>query len=387
MEIIIYALLIIGSLVGLYYWLKFEPLYGEQYQLRFFGTPLFVIRLSGNGPWYTRLGVYLIFGPFKITKFTYEWVDEMSYKEYSDKQETYKSMSDHSIKLKWQPELKDTELTEKDGDFIPKNSSTTVLVSRKEDKISLKDIESFKVAAPFETGDSYRGYRIFTLFLNVDEFTEVISKARVWQEVAALKFESEYTAWSKGKDGKRTYQELQSTTMNELMNQMGSNSGDSFINEINETLKAKGFKFTISSVEGGKIFLNPETRDMLEEQEKPVKASFQQKTAEIEAKTLEITEEGKAKAAKIKAEAEATNIETIGTAKNKVLEERILKLKDLYGYQKDLITAKYGKDGLKDLKFYIEGNGQGADANTQIMVDTLLGLNIHEEMRQEGGAS
>lgn len=379
---IIYLLLFIGVLTGLYYWLKFEPEYGEQYQLTFFGEPLFVIRLSGNGPWYTRLPIYFIFGPFKIKTFIFEWVDEMTYGDYLEKVEVYKTIPGYKIKPEWIPSLKEEEL---DEDGNPKNLATKILVLRHEPKKSLKDLEVYKVAAEFETVDNYRGFRIFSMFLNIDDLTKVISKVRRWQEAAAVKFKSEYLAWSKNDEQGITYKKLRSTTIPKLMSNLGKEKDKSFVEEINSLLTEKGLGFTISFIEGGGIILNPESRDLIDEQEKPIKAGFEQETAKIEAKTLEITETGKAKAVDIQANAEAKKIKTIGTATNQILEERIQKLKELYNYQKDLIAAKYGKDGLKDLKIYIEGNGQGANSDVQRMVDTLLGLKLHSEVEQEGG--
>jgi len=395
-ENLVWLILAIPITIILLWWLttviknSFKPLQGEIYLLRIFGWHWFEVRLGDPAAkWFQKLLYYVLIEPFNRGSFIYEWTQQITYEDYLKRKRFVENKKDYDISIVWQPKYKDSELG---SDGLPKDKTTLIIVSRKEKMFSLKKNESFTLAVEFETKNGWRGWRLFTLFLEIESLSLIISEFRHWQQASVLTFKGEYNSWSKTVE----YATLRTTTMNNLDVELGKDKTSSFIDEINS--QTIGFGYKVKSIKEGDIYLSAESADLQEAQEEQAKSEYRRQAAEADAETTKIKAQADGKATVIKAEAEsekikkiaeaeAEKIKTIGVASNQILEERILKLKELYGYQKDLITAKYGKDGLKDLKFYIEGNGQGADANTQRMVDTLLGLNIHEEMRQEGGAS
>jgi hypothetical protein len=243
--------------------------------------------------------------------------------------------------------------------------------------VSLRRTEGFALAAEFETKDGYRGYRMFTLFLEIENLSSVITEIRQWQTPAQLTFKSEYNAWSK----KVIYKTLRETTMNSLLTtELGADKTKSFIIEINAKIAKFGYK--IGLIEAGSVYIDLVSRDLLEAQEAPQKAQYILTTAKVTAQTKEVNANADAKVITIAATAEATKVTTIGAATNTVLANRIKILKDLYDYQKDLIVAKYGSKGLENLRVYIEGNGQGTSSDIQKMIDTLVAFDIHEEKKE-----
>ncbi len=382
-EIIYWLLLGIILVIPALLWIRtfftrsFSPLQGEIYLIVLLGLHLFEVRIkSPTVKWFQKLIFYPLFWPFNRGTFMYEWTSQMTYEEYLKRKKVVENKKDHNISIVWQPRYKESELG---LDGLPKDKTTLIIVSRKEMMFSLKPNESFTLAVEFETEDGWRGWRLFTLFLEIKSLSKIISEFRQWQQASALTFKGEYNSWSKTV----SYETLRSTTMNQLNVKLGKNKDVPFVDEINEQTEEFGYR--VKSIKEGDIYLSDGSIDLLEAQEKKRKAEYDYQAAKVEAETTEVNANADAKAIGIIAKAEAEKITTIGTAKNQVLGDRIKKLKDLYSYQKDLIVAKYGNEGLKNLKFYIEGNGS-ENSNVQKMVDDLLALNIHDELKQEGGS-
>ncbi len=362
-ETLILLIIALGALVGLYFWARtfknsFKPIQGEKYIITFFGIHMFEVRLGDPSlRWYQKLPFYLLAEPFGRAFFVYEWVQEIAVSDYlkiKKKEESLKS-EDYHISIIWRPKMEPTEI---DQDGTPKDKSTIVLVSRKERMYSLRDIEGYTLAAQFETSDTFRGFRLFTLFLSTEDLSKIISKARRWQQASSLTFESEYTAWSK----KTPYRVLLETTIDELRKNLGKANED-FVDEINETIR-EDFGYSIKSVKGGKIYLNPESQDLLDSQEQKKLAQDKLDAAKITAETTQVD-----------AIAEALKITTVEKATTGVIDERtsiaLTAANKLNALALEQIKAKYGPDGIGKLPGVFVENG-GANNEGTVDVDKLI---------------
>ncbi len=348
-----------------------SPETGERYIFAFLGVHLFEIAVHDEKKsWFQRLPFYLVFWPFKIVHFNYRWVDDMTYAEYLKKEEELKGEKYCDITPLWQP---DDIADELDADGHPKNKTVRILVARKERKRSLKDVEAYSIAAEFETKDNYRGNRIITLFLEINNISTVISKVHDWQEAAATVLQNAFNAWSKTV----TYDELRLTTMEKMKLAMGSTDG-SFIDELNEDVKI--FGFSVINAQAGNIFINKETRNLIDSQEKKTIAKNDFDAAEINAKTTETN-----------AKAKALAIETVGTAEANVLDKKatVVKslVKDTNEYAIQQIKAKYGDAGIAGLRgVHVEqGTSSASPINTGNLIDHFISGKMLEVHEQEGG--
>lgn len=381
--LLVLSLLVLVPLIvwGITFKRSFTPKQGEIYLLQFFGVHWFTIEV-GNPlvEWYQRLSFYILFWPYSLVSFTYEWVAEMTYAEYLEKVRIAQSTTDYAVSVAWEPQYRKKELnsdgttkyeSEVDASGMPIDKTVRILVSRKEKMISLKEIEGFALAVEFETEDGFRGWRLFTLMFKIEDLSKVVSKFRQWQKAASLKFQGEYNTWSKTV----SYKVLRSTRLDDLLLTMGSNKGESFIKEINETVS--GFGFTVIKALEGPIYLALETQDMLESQEKPKKAQDDFEAAQLEAKTKQT-----------KADAEAGAIKTIEKAKTEVLQERttigVTAAKNLSKLTVDQNRSKFGLGGLAAMKgTYVEnqsnGSASGAIDTTKLLENILAYKIVHNE--------
>lgn len=362
---------------------SFEPVYGEEYIIMLFGFPVLTVKTaSPTARWHQKWPYYLVAWPFKVASFIYEWVQEMTYEEYLHKKEFARTKKDYDVSIVWQPKYKDVELL---PDGTPKDKTVTILVSRKEKLKSLRQIEGFTLASEFETSDGYRGWRIFTLLLEIQDLKEIISRFRQWQRPAVLTFKGEYNSWSKTVD----YVTLRKTTMNQLNVNLGRSAAEPFINEINE--KTKEFGYIVNSIKEGEVYLAAETMDMIELQEEPKKAQLRSEAAKFEALTTTTKAQAEANAITIKATGEANAIAKIEGAKTKVIEERtkiaIKAFEKLSAQQVLQLTAKYGSEGIGKLTgTYVEaGNDGGTNRiDVQELIQDILALKVAVNT---GGAS
>ncbi len=354
---------------------SFEPLTGEIYLIAFFGIHLFEVRLGDKtAKFFQKLPFYILFWPFNRISFIYEWVQEMTYSDYLKKKKKAEDMEseDYSVSLLWRPKLKTEDL---DPDGSPKDKSTMVLVSRRERMFSLRSLESITIAVQFETKDTFRGYRLYTLFLTVESLRKITSKPRRWQEASTKKFGGEFMAWAKGV----SYTEFQETTISKLSKELGRSQSESFIDEINEDIRTE-FGYFIKSAESGHIYLNPESQDMLESQEKKKKAQDEKDAADINAQTVQVN-----------ADAEALRIKTVEKAVTEVIDERtriaVQAFKELTGQQVQLLQAKYGQDGIGKLTgTYIEASGAESNGvDVKELIKDILAFKIAK--KSEGGTA
>ncbi len=378
---IILFLLALGALVGFVFWIisfkrSFTPIQGEEYQLTFFGMHVFTIKLKDpNLKWYQKFPFYLLFWPFGIASFMYEWVQEMTYDEYLKKVEIAKTRKDYEVTLVWQPKYKPEDL---DEDRTPLDKTVMVLVSRKERLTSLREIEGYKLASEFETIDNFRGWRVFTLFFEIKDISKVISRFRQWQSAASLTFKGQFNSWTKGV----TYATMRSTTMNQLDISLGRSTTESFTEEINE--KTKEFGYIVNSIKEGEVYLAAESQDMLESQERMKKAQDERDTAKVEAETTQI-----------KADAEALRITTEEKAVTAVIDERtgiaVKAANDLNKQALELTKAKYGTDGIGKLPgVYVEAGSGNNETTVDIdkLLENILGHKINQNQTQaQGGAT
>lgn len=362
---------------------SFEPIEGEEYQIGFFGRHIFTVKLGDpKVKWFQRLPYYILFAPFKVITFTYEWVQEMTYEEYLEKKAIAVTRKDYAVSIVWQPKYKDTELQ---ANGIPKDKTVKILVSRKEKLHSLREIEGFTLATEFETADTYRGWRLFTLLFEIKDLSKIIKRFRHWQQPATLTFKHEYNAWSKTVN----YETLRTTTMNKLSQNLGRSTAEPFLTEINE--KTIEFGYIVNSIKAGEIYLAAETMDMIELQEEPKKAELRSKAAEFNAKTVTTNAQADADAEVIKAKGTATAIETIEKTKTKVIKERtkiaVDAAKDLSKLTVDQHKAKFGDSGISGIKgVYVEGqNGAASTVNTQDVLENILALRIEDSQQNQGG--
>jgi hypothetical protein len=362
---------------------SFTPIQGEIYVITFFGMHILEVRLGDpKVKWYQKLPFYLLFWPFGRASFIYEWKQEMTYADYLKKVEKARTTKDYDVSIDWEPQYLgagtnidgSTRESEIGTDGMPKDKSVKILVTRKEKMLSLRQTEGYTLVAEFETSDGFRGWRFFTLFLNVENLSEIISKIRQWQAPAQLTFKGAYNAWSKGV----TYVVLRTTTIDKLNLEIGRDKNEPFIDEVNE--KVSGFGYSIGSIKEGVVYFDLATRDMLESQEAPKKALDIKNAEIVNAETVEIKANAKAKA-----------IETVQAANNKAIETRTKIATNAYAeISKSLVTvntSKYGKDGLTGLKFYVEaptGGENGTNTmNPQTFVNQILALQVNEDLQNE----
>lgn len=363
---------------------SFSPVQGERYMLTFFGLHLFEIRVGDKSAhWYQKLPFYLICWPFNVASFNYEWVQEMPYSEYLKKLKIAETKTDYDVSVAWEPEYHQKEYnpdgttkreSEIDENGIPIDRTTRVLVSRKEKMISLRKNEGYAVAAEFETSDGFRGWRIFTLFFEIQDLSKVISEIRQWQKPANLTFIGEYNKWSKTV----TYKELRETSLNDLILKLGKKQDESFIDEINEQISRFGYK--VNLITEGQVYVSIETQDMLESQELPKKALDKQNAAKIEAETV-----------RIKAAGESDALKRIEDTKTKIQENRVAievnAAKELSKFTVEQLTAKFGKKGIGGMTgVFVEGSGNSdiQTFNTEKLVENILSLTI---AKNQGGVS
>lgn len=351
---------------------SFSPVQGERYMLTFFGSHFFEIRVGDESAhWYQRSPYYLICWPFNIVSFNYEWVQEMPYSEYLKKLKIAETKADYDVSVAWEPQYNQSEI---DDNGTPKDKTTRVLVSRKEKMISLRKNEGYSVAAEFETSDGFRGWRIFTLFFEIQDLSKVISEIRQWQKPANLTFIGEYNKWSKTV----TYKELRETSLNDLILKLGKKQDESFIDEINEQINRFGYK--VNLITEGQVYVSIETQDMLESQELPKKALDKQSAAKIEAETV-----------RIKAAGESDALKRIEDTKTKIQENRVTiavnAAKELSKFTVEQLTAKFGEKGIGGMTgVFVErsGNSDIQTVNTEKLVENILSLTI---VKNQGGVS
>lgn len=372
----------LGVLILLIFWGRsvfrksFSPIQGELYIITFFGVHILEVRLGDvNAQWYQKLPFYLLGWPFGIAPFNYEWVQEMAYSEYLKKVEIAKSKDGYDVSIAWEPEYRQKEYnqdgtikreSEIDDNGVPKDKTTRVLVSRKEIMTSLRKNEGYAVAAEFETSDGFRGWRIFTLFFEIQDLSKVISEIRQWQKPATLTFTGEYNTWTKTV----TYKELREKSLNDLILKLGKNTDEPFIDEINEQIAQFGYR--VSSIKEGQVYVSAETQDMLDSQELPKKALDKKNAAEIEAET-----------ARIEADGEADALLKVESAKTKVIDDRtkisVNAAKELSKLAVEQLSAKFGEKGLSGLNgVYVEaaGNSGIQTVNPEKIMETVLSLKI-----------
>jgi hypothetical protein len=394
--------LIVFILWGISFRRSFEPQQGEYYVLQLFGWHLFVICI--NDPrfqWFQKLKFYILFWPFKIAIFWYQWVEEMTYTEYLEKKEIAKVTKNYDARIEWQPQYRQDELIAQGPSELigtPLDKTVRILVARKEKMKSLKKIEAYSFVAPFETSNNFRGSRIFTLYLEIEDMSTPISRIHNWQKAASQVFSTEFTAWSK----KVSYTKFLETTIEQLKIALGTTDG-SFLDEINENLQH--LKFKISRAEAGPVYLNLESRDMLESQEEEEKAAnrlaatqkdAQGKKALADALAYEIKQKGIAEAAALEqkgiaeannakkmGEAEAANVELIGTAEVGVLSQKTKTLQKFVQntnqYSVQQIKAKYGESGIAGLQgVYLENSGENHNINIPQLTNHIIGDEIQK---------
>jgi hypothetical protein len=360
---------------------------GESYVITFLGIHILEVKIGDpSAKWYQKLPFYPLGWPLNKASFIYEWAQLMTYQEYLEKVEISKRKTDYSVTILWQPRYKPEDLG---NDSLPKDKTVKVLVSRKERMYSLRALESYTLAVQFETSEGWHGYRLFTLFLEIESLSKVISKSRHWQQASSLPFQGEYNAWSK----EVPYEKLRKTTIRELDIELGKSKTDSFVDEINENIKNL-FGYFIKSVNGGDFYLDPESEDLRESQEQKKKSQDKQDSAVIEAETLRIQTEAKANARRIeaKANADASRIESEGEAdailkkgqaENEIIEERteiaVNAVKDLGKVAKEINKSKFGAEGLGKLPgVYIEGGSEQTAVNPQKIVEGILAIKISQ---------
>ncbi|MDQ5931176.1 MAG: hypothetical protein QG674_342 [Patescibacteria group bacterium] len=355
------------------------PDQGESYVITFLGIHILEVRIGDpSAKWYQKLPFYPLGWPLNKASFIYEWAQIMTYQEYLEKVEISKKIKDYSVTILWQPRYRPEDLGE---DRLPKDKTVSILVGRKERMYSLRSLEGYTLAVQFETENGFRGYRLFTLFLEIENLSKVISKSRHWQNASSLPFKSEYNAWSK----KVTYEKLRNTTIRELDVELGKSNTDSFVDEINENIKNL-FGYFIKSVNGGDFYLNPESEDLLESQEKKKKSQDSQDAAKIEAETLKIQAQAKADSIKIEAGGESDAIRKKGQAENEIIEERtkiaVKAVEELGEVAVKINQSKFGTEGLGKLPgVYIEGGSEQTAVNPQKIVEGILAIKISQNQK------
>lgn len=363
---------------------SFTPEQGETYVIKFLGIHILEVRPGDpKASFLERLSFYLLFWPFDRASFIYEWAQEMTYAEYLEKVEIAKSKKEYSVSILWQPKYQADDLN---AQGLPKHQTVKILVSRKERMYSIRSLEGYTLAAQFETEDGFHGYRLFTLFLEIESLSKVISKTRHWQQASSLPFKSEYNAWSK----KVSYKKLRATTIAELNTTLGRSKDESFVDEINERIETS-FGYSIKTVNGGDIYLDPESQDLLESQERAKKAKDAQDEAVITGQTLVITAAKKAMADKIKGQGDAAAIKAVEKAKTEVIDERttiaVTAATELSKLAVNQLTAKFGTDGLGKLTgVYVEGSGNSdiQTVDTEKIIENILSIKIAQNT---GGTS
>ena len=246
------------------------------------------------------------FFPQKIARFNYKY----------KKIKTLAEVEATNGNIRWQPDLEKKD----DGTFLkPKNDPTTmVLAEWTEKKNSLFVRERDQIGLEFRSGDGVMGMQEAYIKYIVWDMSRAISSVHNFKDDPEKAVQTEFASYAKDKDF---------ITQIQGFNFRDYAGADDFLKKTNEDIWMTGI--LVEDIEFGAIYLQPESRDILEKQEEIKKAKIDQLAAIEKAKTAEI--EGKGQADKtraiatgdadaitIKAKAEAERTTKVGQAENAI---------------------------------------------------------------------
>lgn len=253
--------------------------------------------------------------PQKIVSFPYKY----------KKIKTLKEVERSNGEIRWQPDLEKKQ----DGTLLKtKNDPTTLVLGEwTETKRSLFVRERDQIGLKFKSGDGVSGMQEAYIKYIVWNMSRAISSVHNFKDDPEKAIQTEFASYAKDKDF---------ITQIQGFNFRDYAGADDFLRKTNEDIWMTGI--LVEDIEFGEVYLHPDSRDIIEKQEKIKKAQIDQKAAVEEAKTLAIQgkgeadktraiAEGTADAIKITAVAEAQRVEKVGTAENAVAVDKDKQLK------------------------------------------------------------
>lgn len=273
--------------------------------------------------------------PQKIVSFPYKY----------KKIKTLKEVEQSNGEIRWQPELEKKQ----DGTLLKtKNDPTTMVLGEwTETKKSLFVRERDQIGLKFKSGDGVSGMQEAYIKYIVWNMSRAISSVHNFKDDPEKAIQTEFASYTKDKDF---------ITQIQGFNFRNYAGADDFLRRTNEDIWMTGV--LVEDIEFGEVYLNPDSRDIIEKQEKIKKAKIDQLAAIEEAKTLEIQgkgeanktraiAEGNADAIRTTAAAEAESVQKVGTAENTVAVDKDKQLKrnetDQFKEKQDIQLKNNGK--------------------------------------------